>query len=147
MGLPLLPDLYPGVAISRGGGSLFVTDGQVIILTDSGGKIRKKINTHYLARFMSCSPDGRYLITCDMDSGVIRVYDGQDLTLSHQRFAIDLVAEASQIQLLADLPSDTAAINTLTISNDGVIAFSMTGIVCVTNITHMDELPRPQSLL
>ena len=147
LGLSLQVDLRPSIAISRGGGAIFVTDGQRIALTDSSGQVRKKIDTHYLVRRLTCSPDGQYVATCDMESGVVRVYRGEDLSLFYQRFAIDLVAKAAQVQLMADLPPLSAALNTLVMNNDGVLAFSMSGVVCVTDLAHMDRLPRQQSLL
>jgi hypothetical protein len=147
LGLNMSDELRPEVAISRGGGSIFVTDGQTIVLTDSGGQVRKQLKAHYFIRRMSCSPDGRYLVTADMDPGVIRVYEGAELALTHQRFAIDLVAEATQVQLLADLPPATVALSALTIDSEGRIALSLSGVICMTDLTFMDELPRPQPLL
>jgi hypothetical protein len=147
LGLTLREELMPVVAIARGGGAIFVTDGQAVVLTDSGGQVRKRLETHYLIRQMTCSPDGGYLVTGDMDTGVVRVYHGADLALSHQRFAIDLVAEATQVQLLADMPPPSVALSTLTVADGGTLAFSMAGVICVTDLTFMDELPRPQVLL
>jgi hypothetical protein len=146
LGLSLREELLPVVAIARGGGAIFVTDGQAVVLTDSGGQVRKRLETHYLIRQMTCSPDGGYLVTGDMDTGVIRVYHGADLALSHQRFAIDLVAAATQVQLLADMPPSSVALSTLTVADSGALAFSMAGVICVTDLSFMDELPRPQVL-
>lgn len=145
--LPVIRELRPTVAISRGGGSIFATNGRQIVLTDSSGGVRKRIDTHYDIRRMTCSPDGAYLVTCDMDTGVIRVYDGRSLTLSYQRFAVDLMAEATQVQLLADLPPEQVAPSWLAINDEGVVAFAMSGVLCVSDLTHMNELPRPQALL
>lgn len=145
--MKLEPDLRPALAISRGGGAIYVTEGRHIILTDSSGSVRKRIAAHYFVRQMTCSPDGRYLITGDMETGVIRVYDGAELIPTHQRFAIDLLAEATQIQLLADLPPPSVALSALTINNKGQLAFSLAGVICVADLSQMDELPRPQVLL
>lgn len=139
--------LRPMVTVSHGGTSIFVSDGQQIALMDSSGTVKRKLNTYYDIRQMACSPDGKYLVTSDMDSGVIRVYNGEDLTPTHQRFAIDLVAEATQVQLMADMPPIFVALSALTIDNDANIAFSMSGVVCVTELSSFDELPRPQTLL
>ncbi|MFW5692000.1 MAG: hypothetical protein ACOCX3_01475 [Chloroflexota bacterium] len=147
IGLKIHPELRSHLAISRGGSLVFASDGQQIVVTDSGGAVLKTLDTHYFIRQMSCSPDGRYLVTNDMDTGVIRVYDALELVPTHQRFAIDLVAEATQVQLLADLPPTFVAPSTLASDNAGRIAFSMSGVICVTDLTFMDELPRPQALL
>jgi hypothetical protein len=147
LNLSIQDQVRPAVAISRGGGSIFVTDGQTIVLTDSSGQVHKQLTTHYLIRYMDCSPDGSYLATSDADTGVIRIYNGSDLTFTHQRFAIDLVAQATQVQLIADLPPSLVGLSALTINNDGILAFAMSGVICITDFSHMDELPRPQELL
>lgn len=147
IGLTPVKELRPMVAISRGGGSIFLTDGQQVILTDSSGEVRRRANMHYFIRRMACSPDGSYLITCDMDAGVIRIYNGETLELAYQRYAVDLVAEARQIQLLADLPPQFVAPTALAINDEGVIAFAMAGVICVTSLAHMNELPRTRALL
>jgi hypothetical protein len=146
LGLSLEADLRPSVAISQGGESIFVTDGQIIVLTDSSGAVRRRVDAHHFVRLMACSPDGSYLVTCDMETGVIRIFSGDDLMLTYQRFAIDLVAEATQIQLMANLPPTSVAPSALTINDDGVLAFAMSGVVCVTDLSHLAQLPRSQTL-
>lgn len=147
LGLLLEIDLRPSVAITHGGGAVFTTDGKTIVLTDSVGKIGKRVDTDHFVRLMDCSPGGRYLVTCDMEAGVIRVFAGDDLTLSYQRFAIDLVAEAIQVQLMANLPPTSVAPSALTINDEGVLAFAMSGVVCVTNLSHFDHLPSSKAHL
>ncbi len=147
LGLKLQGEMRPAVAISHGGGSVYVSDGQRVVLTDSSGVRRRELSTHYAIRLMACSPDGRFLATCDLETGVVRVYTGADLALSYQRFAIDLVAEATQVQLLADMPPHSVAPSAMSIDNAGTLAFSMGGVICVTDLSHMDKLPRPQALL
>jgi len=147
MNVKLTADARAHVAISRGGGSIFVTDGSQLLLTDSSGQARHRTILNYYVRLMACSPNGRYLVTCDIDIGVIRVYDGTDLIPTHQRFAIDLMARATQLQLIADLPPAFVAPNAIAIDDNGVIAFSMSGVICVTDLSQMDALPRPQTLL
>lgn len=147
LGLVIDDDLRLSIAISRGGGAIFVTDGRRIVLTDSSGRVRKRIETHYFIGEMTCSPDGKLLITSDMDTGVLRVYGGTQLQPLHQRFAIDLIAEATQLQLIADLPPMMVALSALTIDNQKNIAFAMSGVICVTHTQYMDDLPRPQPLL
>ncbi|MDX1993243.1 MAG: hypothetical protein SF029_12695 [bacterium] len=145
--LHLQQDVMPGLAISRGGGSIFVTDGSRIVLTDSSGKPRKTLDTHYFIGKMVCSPSGRHLVTSDLESGVLRVYSGSDLTLLRQRFAVDLLARAEQVQLMADPPPSSVALSALAVDNRGVVAFALGGVICASSITEMDELPRPQKLL
>ena len=83
-------------------------------------------------------------MTSDGEAGVLRVYKANDLSLTHQRFAIDLVAEATQVQLLADLPPLDTGISGLTLDDSGNVAFVMAGVVCASDLTYMDEVPRPQ---
>jgi hypothetical protein len=87
------------------------------------------------------------LATSDAEAGVIRIYHGESLVPTHQKFAIDLVARATQVQLLADLPPLDTIARALTVHAKGVIAFAMSGVVCVTDVSQMDELPRPRKLL
>lgn len=147
IGLAPHPEMRLHVNMTRGGGMIYASDGACIVQIDSGGKIRKRLDTHYNIRQIACSPDGRYLATIDLDNGVLRVYNGENLTPTHQRFAIDLVADATQVQLLADLPPTFVAPSTLACDDTGRIAFSMAGVVCVSHLAHMDELPRPRPLL
>lgn len=137
----------PLVAIPRGGGNIFVSDGHRIVLTDSGGSVLKRFEAHYDIGRMACSPAGGMLVTSDVQAGVLRLYKGDTLTPTHQRFAIDLIADATQVQLLADLPPTSVGISALTAHARGVMAFAMAGVVCVTDNSFMDELPRPQPLL
>ena len=143
----VLQDIRPSVVISKGGGNVFVTDGRQLLCCDTGGAVEKRLPLHYYVSRLTCSPGGGMVATSDLESGVVRVYRGDDLTLTHQRFAVDLVASATQVQLMADLPPTSVAVSALAASNRGVIAFAMAGVVCVTDISHMDELPRPQALL
>lgn len=147
LNLTILENPRPTLAISRGGGAIVVSDGRQILISDSGGKIRKQQAMHYDIYQMACSPNGRYIVTSDPETGVIRVYDGQSLTLYYQRFALDLIAKATQVQLLADLPPTSVVPTSLTINDAGDVAFAMSGVVCVSNIQYMDPLPRAQELL
>lgn len=144
----LSKDPYPraSVIVTQGGGAIFATDGQQIVLVDSGGQVKKQIPMHYRIGRMACSVSGALLLTSDVESGVIRAYNGKDLSLTHQRFAIDLVAEASQVQLMADLPPLGTAISALAAYRKGIFAFAMSGVIAVTDISFMDQLPRPQTL-
>lgn len=144
VGLTNQVDLRPMVAIARGGSSIFASDGQRIVQVDSTGKVVNQRTPHFLIRQMVCSPNGRYLVLCDLDTGVIRVYSSKDLALTHQRFAIDLVASATQVQLLADMPPAFVAASALAVNDAGIIGFAMAGIMCITELSHLDQLPQPQ---
>lgn len=135
------------VVVSNGGGTIFATDGQQIVMTDTSGEIIHRRDVHYYIRQMACSPGGGMIVTSDNEAGLIRVYSGTDLTPTHQRFAVDLIAEAQQVQLLADLPPISVSISALTAGNRGMIGFAMSGVVCMTNVSQLTQLPRPQSLL
>lgn len=147
LGLALQPDLPGHIAIANGGSLLYVSDGQQIVLTDSSGKVIRRLKTHYDIRHLCCSPNGRTLITNDVDAGVVRAYNGPMLQLTRQRFAIDLIADATQVQLIADPPPVFVAPGGLSCDDNDNLAFSMAGVVCLTDLSFLDELPRPQSLL
>lgn len=147
IGLVADPDLRPAVAVPRGGGNIFATDGKRIVVTDSGGKVLKEREMHYYIGRMTCSPSGSMVVTSDIENGVLRVYHGESLVLTHQKFAIDLVAAATQVQLMADLPPLGTALSALTAHVRGAFAFAMSGVVCVSSTEHMDRIPRPKALL
>lgn len=147
IGLQNDPDLRPAVSISRGGGSITATDGRRLVITDNAGTISKQLETHYYIGRLAISPGGGMVLTSDMENGVLRAYKSDKLTLTHQKFAIDLVAAANQVQLLADLPPTGTAISAMTAFNRGTIIFAMSGVVCVTDVSQFDELPRPKALL
>lgn len=139
-GLRLKDDNRASLAISRAGEKLFVTDHQQLVQLDTSGNVVQRLGTHYIIGRMACSPDGKWLVTGDAETGVVRVYDSTDMQLKYQRFGIDLLAEATQIQLLADLPPVFIALNALTIDNDGIMALAMSGIICVTSLDRMDNI-------
>lgn len=147
IGLRLQPDLRPLLCLAQGGGAVYATDGRMIVKTDMAGKVLARLNIHYEVGRLACSPGGGMVVTSDLESGVIRLYSGDDLSPTHQRHAIDLTIRARQVQLLAELPPTTTAISALSAHNRGVIAFAMSGVVCLTSAAEMNELPRPQLLL
>lgn len=147
IGLKHDSDLRANVTVSRGGSAIFATDGRRIVYVDTGGTIKKTLETHYYIGRMASSPTGSMVITSDMESGVLRAYKGDKLVLTHQKFAIDLVSVASQVQLMADLPPEGTAISTMTAYNKGIFAFAISGVICVSNVKQMDEIPRPKTLL
>jgi hypothetical protein len=145
-GLTPRSELRASIAISHGGSAVYVCDGETIIRTDSSGKIHKKITSHYPIRQIVCSPNGLILLTHDFENGVIRAYEGATFTPTHQRFGIDLLLEAQPRQLLADMPPRAVTISALDVDDAGHIAFSMSGVICVTHRDRMDSIPRLQSL-
>lgn len=147
IGLKKDPDLTPSICIARGANVIYVTDGKRIVVVDNGGTIKKKMTAHYFVRRLSCSPGGGMLLSSDRESSVLRVYHGETLVLTHQKFAIDLVAEADQLQLMADLPPVGSSISAIAAYNRGLFAFSMGGVVCVSSVEALDEIPRPKTLL
>jgi hypothetical protein len=145
--LPMGVDSKPLVAVANGGVAVFASNGHEIVQADSSGKVRKRLEVHYFIGRLDCSPDGRLLTTSDVETGVIRVYDGAELIPLYQRHAFDLMQAAAQLQLIADLPPYSIAPSALAVDNQGHVAFAMSGVVCLTHLRHMDALPRPQPLL
>jgi hypothetical protein len=147
--LKLTPNDEPlfSLAIASGGAAIFVSDGSELVLTDTAGQVKKRQKVHYFVGRIACSPNGKLLATSDPETGVIRVYSGTDLIPTHQRYAMDLLQDAPQLQLIADLPPFNAAPGTLVIDDKGRLAFSISGVICVTELKHLDALPRPQPLL
>jgi WD40 repeat protein len=139
-GLRLKDDNRASLAISRAGEKLFVADHHQLVQMDTSGKVVQRLVTHYAIGRLACSPDGKWVVTGDAETGVVRVYDSSDLQLKYQRFGIDLLAAATQIQLLADLPPVFIALNALTIDNNGNMALAMSGIICVTSLDRMDNI-------
>lgn len=135
------------VVVSNGGGTIFATDGKQIVMTDISGDVLHRLPVHYNIRQIACSSGGGMVVTSDNEAGLIRVYSGSDLTATHQRFAVDLIAEAQQVQLMADLPPLSVAISALTAGSRGAIGFAMSGVICMTHVNQLTKLPRPQTLL
>jgi hypothetical protein len=144
-GLTLQDDLQPEIAVSHGGTSIFATDGQQVVLIDPSGKVRKRLELHYTAGALACSPDGKLLVTSDVESGVVRIYSGVEMTATHQRFAVDLLADAKRVQHGTGGGLVGAALGALALNNKGVLAFALAGMVCVTNLARLKSLPRKQA--
>ncbi|MEM6528236.1 MAG: hypothetical protein AAF653_08065 [Chloroflexota bacterium] len=145
VGLQLLPGILPDLAVADGAASIFLSDGSRIILTDRACNVRCAVPTHYPVGKIACSRNGHYCATSDSETGIIRVYTGEMLNFAYQKFAVDLFAAARPVQLLADMPTPRLGISALTITNNGVIAFAMDGMVTVTNLTAMQKMPHLQS--
>ena len=133
-------EFRPTLTISQGGTALFLTDGHTLLQMDSSGRLRKRLDLHYRLGAMCCSPNGKRVAASDLDANLVRVYDG-DLIPTHQRHAVDLLAEAKRSQLLASLMA-SAALGPMAINNKGVLAFGISGTVCVTNLARMKAHPR-----
>ncbi|NWF69953.1 MAG: hypothetical protein HXY40_12780 [Chloroflexi bacterium] len=146
-GLTLHPELQPSLAMAHNGSALFACDGQKIVRLDNGGAILKTRDAHYYVGQMACSPDGAWLATSDLESGVLRLYDGQDLTPTHQRFAADLLERAQVEGGQAVSIPESVTISALALSNQATVAFALSGCVCLCEIEAFDALPRPQRLL
>lgn len=142
LGLDIDMFLYPSVIIANNGGTIFVTDGKQIVALDASGDVLRRIPIHYNLRHMACSPDGARVVTSDTEAGLIRVYNGHDLKQTHQRFAVDLIADAQQVQLLANLPPITATVSALVAGDNGVIGFAMSGVICMTDVSYLTALPQ-----
>lgn len=147
IGLEPHPQLRADVVIARGGNLIYATDGQRIVQVDTGGTVNRTLETHYYIGRLTCSPSGTMLVTSDTEAGVLRAYQGEKLVLTHQKFAIDLIASANQLQLLADLPPADAALSAVVAYQKGILAFAMAGVVCVTDVQQMEDVPRPKRLL
>jgi hypothetical protein len=132
--------LAPSLAIARKATAVYISAGRDIVKTNATGSVLQRITTHFDIGSLLCSPDGQWVVASDLESGVIRVYDGTDLKLRYQRFAIDLLANARQLQLLADLPPTAVAPNALAINNDGTLALALSGILCVTSLDEMIQI-------
>jgi hypothetical protein len=132
--------VVPSLAIARKASAVYISTGRDIVKTNSTGSVLQRITTHFDIGSVLCSPDGQWVVATDLESGVIRVYGGADLKLRYQRFAIDLLANARQLQLLADLPPTSVAPNALAISDDGTLALALSGILCVTSLDEMIQI-------
>ncbi|MCU0512621.1 MAG: hypothetical protein MUE40_08610 [Anaerolineae bacterium] len=135
------------LALTRGGEQVFASDGQRLISTDSGGRVQHTLETHYSIARLACAPDGALLATADIDSGVIRVYAGPTLLPTHQKIAWDLLANATRLQLFAELPPPETAPGQLLVAGGGRLIFTLGGVLCATHLNAMDDLPQPRPLL
>jgi hypothetical protein len=144
-GLTLQDHLQPEVEVSQGGTCIYASDGQQIVLFEPSGRERKRLSLHYTVGELACSPDGKLLVTSDVESGVVRIYNGLELTATHQRFAIDLLADAKRVHHTASGGTAGAALGALALNNKGVLAFALSGMVCVTNLARFKSHPRKQA--
>ncbi len=143
--LALQPSLSGALllAIAHAGEMVFASDGRRLIALDGQGRVLSTAELPYLIGMMACAPDGRSVVASDVDTGVLRAFDGRTLKQTHQRWAIDLIASAQQLQLIADFPPLTASLSALTVGEANTIAFAMSGVVCVTHTESMARIPAP----
>ena len=141
IGLRINPFEAAGLAICGDGEKVYLTDGRQIVFLDLPESLTRKINIHYGLGAIALSPDGKTLFCSDNGAGLIRAYRGNDLAQTHQRFAQDLISEAHQVQLMADLPPASIAISAMAAGENGLIAFAMSGVICVTHIERLTSLP------
>jgi hypothetical protein len=139
--LRLSGEFQPHLAIVEGGTGVYVSDGEQIASYDGEGRLIKQFYAGYTIGSLACSPDGVFLATGDLDSNMIRVYDGKTLTPTHQRFAVELLADAKKTQAISSALAANTAVGSLVITGKGVIAFSMSGMVCATSLSRMIALP------
>jgi hypothetical protein len=140
--LSIEPEQRPDVAVVNHGGSIFVTDGQHVMLYGASGAPRQRLDLHFTFGAMRASADGRLLVITDLDAGVIRIFNGETLAPTHQRFGVDLLADAKRLLLTTPGPaSPGGALGALAVNTRGVVAFSVGGSVCVTNLARFKPLP------
>lgn len=149
LGLDPQIELPLNVKIARGAGRIAASDGSLLIVTDGAGKKLAVKELAYACSLIALSQDGARVLTYDSDSGVLRSYQADDLTMTHQRFVSDLLTGARQIQLMADLPPVRASLSALTCDGDGHVAFGVTGQVCAAVLDHlklknMSMIPPPE---
>ncbi len=140
-GLKIDEEFRPTLVISQGGTALFLTDGRSVVVMSSGGAVRKRLALHYTLGTINCSPDGHRFVASDLDANLVRIYD-DNLVPTHQRHAVDLLSEAKRAQLLASATTASAALGPLAINNKGVLAFAVSGTVCVTSLSRLKAYPK-----
>jgi len=143
--LALQPTLGRGLmlAIAHAGDAVFASDGRRLVAVDGEGRVLSTAELPYQIGMLACAPDGKSVIASDIDTGVLRAFDGRTLKQTHQRWAIDLIANAQQLQLIADFPPLTASLSALTVGDANTFAFAMSGVVCVTRVEDMARIPAP----
>jgi len=139
-------DTIPEIAISDGGKRIVVTDGNRLAVLDSGGNLRARKTMLYPVGRLACAPDGHICLTTDAITGILRAYRTTDLTFTHQKFAVDLYAAATPIQLLAGVATPRTAVSALSLGNNNRLAFALGGFITVSSLAHMQKLPTTASV-
>ncbi len=146
LGLALGMEARLNLTMPDGLGRLLVSDGEHVLLVDSAGRALHSLTAHYAVGPIAISPNGQHILLGDIDDNLIRVYDAE-LRPAYQKYAIDLVAAARQVQLMASLPGRKAGLSAVDISDRGSIGFALGGVICVTDLKALDVLPQPRQLL
>ena len=146
LGLNLDMEARLDIAVPEGMGRLVVSDGAHVLMVDAAGRILHQMEAFFTVGGVATAPDGSLIALADIDDNLVRVYDST-LRPTHQKHAIDLVIAARQVQLLASLPGRKAGLGTLEVADSGNLIFGLGGIVCVTNLKALDELPQLRPLL
>jgi len=142
--LPLTIDdeMRPVLLVARGNTTAIVTDGRRVVVVDSSGRVRAQTDLYFTIGAMNCSSDGKRVIFSDLDANLIRVYTSSGLVATHQRFAVDLLAEARRAQTEPIPEAGRAALGAVAINSKGVVAFSVAGTLCVTSLARLSSIPR-----
>jgi hypothetical protein len=142
IGLPAL-DPEALVAIAIPDSNIYVACDRSLLRVNAQGQVDKRTQLHYPIGAFACSARGQRLACSDQDTNVIRIYNTADLQPIYQRHAADLLARATQVQLIADPAPSMVALNHLAVEDEGLVAFALAGVVCVTDVTEFLALPRP----
>jgi hypothetical protein len=145
LGLQVEPDMPLRLLVTDGAKRTYITDGQSLLMIDEMGKVRKRVELHYSPGSWAASPDGKLVAISDVEIGVIRLYDGVTLMPTHQRFAIDLAADARRLNPAAGTQPPTISPSVLSLTSRGVIAFALGALLCVTSATKMRPIPQSQT--
>jgi len=129
-----------------GGGHILIVESDQLKLIDMTGKVQRSHELHYVQGVAALSQDGSHLVIADADHQLMRLYN-RDLIPIRQQHAIDLLSEAAALQLFEETPSLEAPLVAVDVTNTGVLAFGMAGVLCVSHVDAMTELPQPRLLL
>lgn len=139
-------DLPVRIFIKAGGNEIVLVYPEKLCLLDMKGRIICQRDLHYTIGPVVLSPAGNWLAVADADYQLIRLYN-QELVPVRQQHAVDLITTARQLQLFTNIPAPAAPISALDITDSGVIAFGMAGVLCVAQVEMLTELPQTRPLL
>jgi hypothetical protein len=132
--------------ISTGGEFVLLVEPGNLRRLDTAGKVLRTAEIHYTVGPVAMSPDGNWLMVGDADHQLLRLYN-RDLILIRQQHGVDLLSRARPVQLFVDVPTPSAPLAALDITNEGVFSFAVAGILCTAHIDLMTELPQTRLLL
>jgi len=134
--LLLLPDAL---------GCVILIDAESIQVVDTAGQVLRHVMLSAPLSAAACSPDGSRMVILDRGTAILRIFDSQ-LNLIRQQSALDLMENATQLQLLAGLPGPDISSSSVDITNDGLVAFALDGAVCLIHTTEIATAPRTRAL-